>query len=68
MTKATFIKKTINWSWLTVSEVQSIIIMMGSMAVSRQTWYWKRRLLHLDPTARRRLSSAGSKEEALGRA
>jgi hypothetical protein len=38
MTKVTLIKKTLNCGWLTVSEVQSIIIMVGSMAVSRQAW------------------------------
>ena len=27
-----------NWGWLTVSEFQSIIIMVGSMAVCRQMW------------------------------
>jgi hypothetical protein len=30
------------WGWLVVSEVQSIIIMVGSMAASRQAWCWKR--------------------------
>jgi hypothetical protein len=29
MTKATFIRTTFNWGWLTGSEVQSIIIMAG---------------------------------------
>ena len=39
---ATFIKD-IYWGWLTVSEVQCIIIIMvGSMAASRQTWCWRR--------------------------
>jgi hypothetical protein len=38
MTKATLIKTTFNWGWLTGSEVQSIIIMAGSMAASRQAW------------------------------
>jgi hypothetical protein len=37
MMKATHIKKTFNWGWLTFSEVQSIIIMAGSMAACRQT-------------------------------
>jgi hypothetical protein len=32
MTKATLIKKTFHWGWLTVSEVESIILMAGSMA------------------------------------
>jgi hypothetical protein len=42
MTMATLIKKTFNWGWLTVSEVQSIIIIMGSMVASQQMWYWRR--------------------------
>lgn len=33
MTKATLLKTTFNWGWLTGSEVQSIIIMAGSMVV-----------------------------------
>jgi hypothetical protein len=33
--------KTFNWSWLTVSEVQSIIIMVESMAASRHTRCWQ---------------------------
>jgi len=32
---------TFNWGWLTGSEVQSIIIMAGSMAASRQAWPWR---------------------------
>ena len=36
LTKVTLIKKTFNWDWLIVSEVQSIFIMAGSMATSRQ--------------------------------
>jgi hypothetical protein len=38
MTKATLIRKTFNWGWLTGSEVQSIIIKAGNMAASRQAW------------------------------
>jgi hypothetical protein len=34
MTKATHIKTTFNWGWLTGSEVPSIIIMVGSMTAS----------------------------------
>jgi hypothetical protein len=30
MTKATFIKTTFNWGWLTGSEVQPIIIKVGA--------------------------------------
>jgi bacteriorhodopsin len=49
MTKATLTKKTFKWCWLTVSEVQSIIVMVGSMAASSQTVLEKElRVLHLD--------------------
>ena len=41
MTKATLIRTTFNWGWLTGSEVQPVIIMGGSMAVSRQEWHWR---------------------------
>jgi hypothetical protein len=34
MTKATLIKTTFNWGWLTVSEVQPIIIMVGGMVAA----------------------------------
>ena len=38
-----------NWDWLTVSEVQSVIAMTGSMAACRQTWYWiGLRVLYMD--------------------
>ena len=30
MTKATLIRTTFNWGWLTSSEIQSIIIKMGT--------------------------------------
>ena len=36
MTKATLIRTIFNWSWLTGSEGQSIIIKVGSVAASRQ--------------------------------
>ena len=36
MIKAILIRTNFNWGWLTNSEVQSIIIMAGSMAASRQ--------------------------------
>jgi len=36
MTKATLIRTAFNGGWLTGSEVQSIIVTVGSMAVSRQ--------------------------------
>jgi hypothetical protein len=38
MTKATLIRTAFNWGWLTGSKGQSIIIMVGSMTASRQTW------------------------------
>jgi hypothetical protein len=34
--EANLIKDRVNWGWLTGSEVQSNIIMLGSMAASRQ--------------------------------
>ena len=59
MTKASLIKNTFNWGWLTDSEVQTIIIMVGSMAVSRQTLVLKElRVLHLVPKANRRRQSS----------
>jgi hypothetical protein len=33
--------KHLIWDWLTVSEVQPIIIMVGNM-VCRQTWCWRK--------------------------
>jgi hypothetical protein len=33
--------KYLNLGWLKVSEVQSIIIMAGNMAASRQIWCWR---------------------------
>ena len=30
-----------NWGCLTCSEVQFIIVMAGSMAVSKQVWCWR---------------------------
>jgi hypothetical protein len=42
MTEATLIRITFNSGWLTVSEIQPIIIMAGSMAACRQTWHWRR--------------------------
>jgi hypothetical protein len=35
-------RQTFNWGWLTVSEAQSIIIMVGNVAVCRQTWCCRR--------------------------
>jgi hypothetical protein len=37
MTMPTLIKKTFHWGWLTVSEVQPIIIMVENKATYRQT-------------------------------
>jgi hypothetical protein len=36
MTRATLIRTTFNWGWLTDSEVQSIIIKAGAWC--RQSW------------------------------
>ena len=37
VTKAT----TFNWGWVTGSEVQPIIIKVGSMAASKEAWCWR---------------------------
>jgi hypothetical protein len=42
MDKATPIRTTFNWGWLVGSEVQSIIIKTGNMALSRQACPWRR--------------------------
>jgi hypothetical protein len=63
MTIATLIKKTFNWGWLTVSEVQSSYHhgrkhgnMQTGMVLAKEP-----RVLYLDPKAARRTpSSAGS--------
>ena len=51
------IPKTFNWDWLTVSEVQSIISMAGSMAVVQADMIMEKelRVLNLDLKAARRL-------------
>jgi hypothetical protein len=41
MTYTSVIRKPLNYDWLTVSEVQSIIIMVGKMTLSRQTLCWR---------------------------
>ena len=41
VTKATLIRTIFNWGWFTGSEVQSIIIKVGSLAASRQAWQRK---------------------------
>jgi len=54
VTKATLLRTTFNWGWLTGSEVQSIIIKVGSMAVIVKK---ELRVLHLHlKAARRRLA------------
>jgi hypothetical protein len=47
MTKATLIRTTFNWSWLTSSEVQSIIIQAGMVQEEL-------RVLHLHQKAARK--------------
>ena len=66
MTKATLIKDTIQLGLDTGSEVQSIIIMVGSMASCKAATVLEKelRVLHLDlKAAKRRLSSVGSQKE-----
>jgi hypothetical protein len=59
MTKATLIRATFNWGWLTGSEVQSIIIEVGAWQHPGRHGA-KLRVLHLHPKAdRRRLASWG---------
>ena len=29
-----------NWGWFTISKVQSVVIITGSLLACRQTWYW----------------------------
>jgi len=41
MAMATLVKENISLGWLRVSDVQSIIIMMGSMEACKQTWCWR---------------------------
>jgi hypothetical protein len=43
----TFIKKNMKWESLVVLEVQSSIIMEGSIAVCRQTWWWNNREFYI---------------------
>jgi hypothetical protein len=38
MTKATLLRTTFKWGWLTVLEVQSIIIKVENKGMSWQTW------------------------------
>ena len=42
MPTATLIRKAFHGAWLTISEVQSIVIMAGSRAVCGQTGSWRR--------------------------
>ena len=56
MTKATLIRTTFNWSWLTGSEVQSIIIKVGAWQHPGRHGMGKLRDLHFHPKeARNRL-------------
>jgi hypothetical protein len=62
MTKATLIRTTFTWGWLTVLEVHSIIIMVGRMEASKQAYMVleEPRVLHLDLKAVGDLSSTSS--------
>jgi hypothetical protein len=59
MTKASLIKDSIYWCWLTGSEVQSIIIRVGSHSSIQVGIVLEKelRVLHLFPKANRRLVS-----------
>ena len=60
MAKATLIRDTFNWAWLTGSEVLSIILIAGHMAACRQMWCLlekELRVVHLELKAARRLPS-----------
>jgi hypothetical protein len=46
MTKASLIKTTFNWDWLTGSEIQPIIIKVGASMAQVEL-----RILHLHPKA-----------------
>jgi hypothetical protein len=47
MTKATLIRTTFNWGWLTGSEVQSIIIKMGTLQHPGRHGAGELRVLHI---------------------
>ena len=47
----TLIKENISLRWLTFLDVQSIIIMAGSTAACRQTWYYNSRQQEVDSGA-----------------
>jgi hypothetical protein len=51
MMTTTLIKGNISLGLAYRSEVQSIIIMVGSMVACRQTWCWGRRVLCPNPRA-----------------
>jgi hypothetical protein len=58
MTKATLMKTTFNWGWLTGSEVQSIIIKAEHGSIQAGMVQEELRVLHLHLKAdRRRLAS-----------
>jgi hypothetical protein len=54
MTKATLIETTFNWGWLTGSEVQSIIINMGTYNIQEDMVQKEPRVLYLVLKANRR--------------
>jgi len=56
MTKATLIRTAFNWGWLTGSEVQSIIIKVGSWHIQAGMVQEELRVLHL------KSSTSSSKE------
>ena len=51
MTKASLIKTTFNWDWLTGSEVQSIIIKVGAWQYPGRHGAGRARVLRLHPKA-----------------
>jgi len=59
MTKATLLKTTFNWGWLTGSEVQSIIIKAGTWQHPGSMVQEELRVLHLH------LKAASSQDEGL---
>ena len=61
MTKATLIRTTFNWNWLTGSEVQSIIIKVEAWQCPAGMVQKELRVQHLVPKEnRRRLAFSGS--------
>jgi hypothetical protein len=66
MIKATLIKETFHWGWLTVSEAQSIIIMAGSLAAWQVAMVLEKELSQKEPSFFRR--PGGDLNPSLGRA